>query len=274
MAAGWEKVAQFVLLFRLYQYLLPMKRTNLSALLLGAGTALGSILLLPTRAFAEREYHQVNPGQELTAKILKDGTELWAEAKPQNNRTEYGNAGALEGGSELWATEIREDEPEQAQNNRTERRAKRALEAERVARMTDSLLRVKRFLFVPTRVVTSLPGMPYATLNTYYELAVAGDSLVCSLPYYGYVYNTVYDPDKSPFFFSSTDFTYEIKGAPLGKQKAWVTITARELRSNREFVLTLEVFDNGSASLSLQGVGTQQLQFLGNIMPIPVLSGL
>lgn len=152
---------------------------------------------------------------------------------------------------------------------RSERKIQRRAQAAATARTVDSLLTAKRFLFVPTRVVTQLPDAPYATLTTYYEVAVTPDSLVCSLPYYGYVYNTISDPDRSPFYFTALNPAIRQEGTPAGKQKVWVVIEAREPYNRRSYVLTFEVFDNASASLTIQGTGTQHLQYLGSLFPIP-----
>lgn len=151
----------------------------------------------------------------------------------------------------------------------TGRKARRAAEAAATARTVDSILVAKRFLFVPTRVVTQVPGMPYVTLNTYYEVAVTPDSLVCSLPYYGYVYNTILDPDRSPFYFTALRPDIQVQSLPDGKKKGWIVINAREQYNQRSYVLTFETFSNGSASLTIQGLGTQHLQYLGNLFPIP-----
>ncbi len=151
----------------------------------------------------------------------------------------------------------------------SERKTQRAAQAAATARTVDSLLAAKRFLFVPTRVVTQLPGMSYATLNTYYEVGVTPDSLVCSLPYYGYVYNTLFDPDRSPFYFTAPNPSIRQEGTPSGKQKAWVIVNAREPYNQRSYILTFEVFDNATASLTIQGTGTQHLQYLGSLFPIP-----
>lgn len=159
-------------------------------------------------------------------------------------------------------------QPVQA-SRRSERKARRAAEAAATARTVDSILTARRFLFVPTRVITELPGMPYATLNTYYEVAVTPDSVVCSLPYYGYVYNTIFDPDRSPFYFTALHPEIRQEGVPAGRQKAWVIVNAREPYNRRSYVLTFEVFDNATASLTIQGTGTQHLQYLGNLFPIP-----
>lgn len=156
-----------------------------------------------------------------------------------------------------------------AQTGGNSRKARRAAQAAATARTVDSILVAKRFLFVPTRVVTQLPGMPYVTLNTYYEVAVTPDSLVCSLPYYGYVYNTVLDPDRSPFYFTALRPDIQVQSLPAGKKKGWTVIGAREQYDQRSYVLTIETFDNASASLTIQGTGTQHLQFLGNLLPIP-----
>lgn len=154
-------------------------------------------------------------------------------------------------------------------DSRPGRKGRRAAEAAATARTVDSILVAKRFLFVPTRVVTQMPGMPYVTLNTYYEVAVTPDSLVCSLPYYGYVYNTILDPDRSPFYFTAVRPDIRMQSLPDGKKKGWVVINAREQYNQRSYVLTFETFSNGSASLTIQGAGTQHLQYLGNLFPIP-----
>lgn len=154
-------------------------------------------------------------------------------------------------------------------DRRSKRQQQRAEQAAATARKVDSLLTSKRFLFVPSRVVTQLPGTPYVTLTTYYEVAVTPDSVACTLPYYGYVYNTISNPDRSPFYFVSANPEISQRGVASGKERAWVTVTAREKFNQRVYVLNFEVFDSGEASLTIQGTGTQHLQFLGNIEPIP-----
>ena len=154
-------------------------------------------------------------------------------------------------------------------DRRSKRQQQRAEQAEAAARRIDSLLTSRRFLFVPSRVVTQLPGTPYVTLTTYYEVAVTPDSVACTLPYYGYVYNTISNPDRSPFYFTAANPEISQRGTAAGKERAWVTVTAREKFNQRVYVLTFEVFDSGEASLTIQGSGTQHLQFLGNIEPIP-----
>lgn len=160
------------------------------------------------------------------------------------------------------------------ESRRAERQARRAAQAAATSHTIDSILTLHRFLFVPNRVVTQMPGMPYATLNTYYEVAVTPDSLICNLPYYGYVYNTIYDPARSPYNFTALQPQIRIQNLPAGKEKGWVTIDAREQYNQRSYVLTFEIFSNGSASLTIQGVGTQHLQYLGNLLPITPLPQL
>ena len=154
-------------------------------------------------------------------------------------------------------------------DRRGKRQQQRAEQAAAQARKVDSLLTAKRFLFVPNRVVTQLPGTPYVTLTTYYEVAVTPDSVACTLPYYGYVYNTISNPDRSPFYFTAANPEISQQGTASGKERAWVTVKAREKFNQRVYVLNFEVFDSGEASLTIQGTGTQHLQFLGNIEPIP-----
>lgn len=150
-----------------------------------------------------------------------------------------------------------------------DRKTRRAEQAAATARSVDSILRSERFLFVPNRVVTQITGIPYANLNTYYEVAVTPDSLVCSLPYYGYVYNTIYNPDRSPFFFTAPDPAIRVENLPAGKQKGWIVIGAHERSNHRSYILTFEIFDIGETSLTIQGSGTQHLQFLGTLRPLP-----
>lgn len=151
---------------------------------------------------------------------------------------------------------------------RQDRKARRAAQAAAAQRTIDSSLVVRRFLFVPERVVTQLPGMPYVTLSSYYEVAVTPDSLVSSLPYYGYVYNTIIDPERSPFYFTALRPAIDVRSLPVGNKEGWVSIRCREQYGSRNFVIALEVFTGGSASLTIQGNGTQHLQFLGTVLPL------
>lgn len=158
--------------------------------------------------------------------------------------------------------------PASAGRNDT-RKSRRAEQAAATARSVDSILCSERFLFVPNRVITQITGIPYANLSTYYEVAVTPDSLVCSLPYYGYVYNTIYNPDRSPFFFTASDPAIRVESLPDGKQKGWIVIGAHERSNHRSYILTFEIFDTGETSLTIQGSGTQHLQFLGTLKPLP-----
>lgn len=156
-----------------------------------------------------------------------------------------------------------------AQNSKSQRRIQREKEAEQVARRTDSLIRAREFLFVPSKALTNLPGKSSVDLTTYYEVAVIRDSLVCTLPYFGEVRTSQFDPTKPLLEFESNEITYQVSGQATGKKPLTVTIQTRPKGGGQLFTFIFSVFDNGSASLLVKGTGTQDIQYLGNLMAIP-----
>lgn len=156
-----------------------------------------------------------------------------------------------------------------AQKDKTQRRIQREKEAEQVAHRTDSLVRAQEFLFVPDKAITNLPQKPSVNLDSYYEVAVLKDSLVCTLPYYGEVRTAQFNPTKPLMEFESNEITYQVSGTAAGKKPMTVTIQTKPKGGGQLFTLVFSIFDNGSASLRVRGTGTQDIQYLGNVMAIP-----
>lgn len=157
--------------------------------------------------------------------------------------------------------------PANARTTKAERKAAREAAAALTARSTDSLLRTETFLFVPTHVLTNLPGMRSVVLNTYYEISIGRDSIVSSLPYYGSVERLMPDVARSPFEFISLDFNYRQTAPLIGRKYAVVNIQAKEQRTHRIFTLIFEIFPNATANLLIRESASQQLTFIGNILP-------
>lgn len=99
-------------------------------------------------------------------------------------------------------------------------------------------------------------------LSPYYELKLTPDTVSAYLPYYGRAYRASLDPSEGGIKFTSTDFEYTItEGSKPGN---W-HIHLQTMDTKRQFTLYLNVWDNGSAHLSVNDPDRQSIAFQGNI---------
>jgi hypothetical protein len=99
-------------------------------------------------------------------------------------------------------------------------------------------------------------------LTSRYDLVVAGDSIVCDLPYYGRAYSAPINPSEGGIHFASAKSDYSVS-ANTKKKKWTITIKPKDVSGVDE--LTLEIFDNGSASLHATLRDRQSISFNGYI---------
>ncbi|MBN8859785.1 MAG: DUF4251 domain-containing protein [Sphingobacteriales bacterium] len=98
-------------------------------------------------------------------------------------------------------------------------------------------------------------------LNGVYDLTISDNEITSFLPYMGRIYMPLLDPMEGPLRFTSKDFTYS---ASEDRKKGWtISIKPKDVRSVREF--TLNVQDNGNATLQVTGNDRQPVTFYGYI---------
>ena len=92
-----------------------------------------------------------------------------------------------------------------------------------------------------------------------YDLKVSKDSVEAYLPYYGRAYTSSMDPSESGIKFKSKDFNYN---SSERKKGGW-TITIRPKDTKDMQNMTLSVFKDGYATLSITNNNRQAISFNG-----------
>ncbi len=120
----------------------------------------------------------------------------------------------------------------------------------------------KNFDFVAERMIPA-KGMP-SNITDFYNLKVSNDSLYVQLPYRGQAYLPPIDPSQSPLDFTSTSFDYTFTESA---DKMNVTIKPKDKQNVQQFML--EIFSNGSATLSINSSDRQGISYNGYIVANP-----
>ena len=97
--------------------------------------------------------------------------------------------------------------------------------------------------------------------NSGYQLSVEKDSLSARLPYYGRAYRSTMNSNDAGINFNSNEFTYVTKKKKKGN---WI-ITIKPKNAMDAQVLTLNVTENGYASLNVNSNNKQSISFNGYI---------
>lgn len=93
----------------------------------------------------------------------------------------------------------------------------------------------------------------------YYELKVTPDSIVAFLPYYGRAFNPSLNPNDSGVRFTSKKFEYK---SVKGKKHGWnININTQDVNEN--YRITLNIGDDGYATLSLNSNNKQSISYNG-----------
>lgn len=169
--------------------------------------------------------------------------------------------------AEASAQDKAQDNKEKKATKSQIRRQLKAEAEERQIFVIDSILKAQRFTFVAERAITSLQDQPYLTLNYRAYLTVEGNAVRSQLPYYGYSTNASYGTSTSPLDFDAKDITYQT--APLTTKKngkAFVAIQARS--AGKGYTIGIEIFNNGSAAMSVNISAGNGQTFYGYIEPI------
>lgn len=99
-------------------------------------------------------------------------------------------------------------------------------------------------------------------LSPYYDVKVSKDTVRAYLPYYGRAYVAPMNPDDNGIKFTSTKFEYKVTA---GKRKRNHLIEIKTKDTSREFVLSFDIWENGSARLNVSDSNRQPISFQGNI---------
>jgi hypothetical protein len=122
-----------------------------------------------------------------------------------------------------------------------------------------SLVESKNYVF---KAQTALPARGRTRpLNTDFDLRVSGDTLISYLPYFGRAYSAPINPSQGPLNFTSTEFDYKVTDRRKG---GWdIVIMPKDVQDPRQ--MSLSVFDNGTASLTVTSNNRQPISFNGYI---------
>lgn len=120
-----------------------------------------------------------------------------------------------------------------------------------------SMVTSQNFIFIPERV-NPMTGSS-RPLSPGFELSVFPDTVISYLPYFGRAYAPVY-PGEGGVQFTSTDFQY--KTTKSGDK--W-KIRLRFKDASDVNQMLLDVFDNGTATLSINSNRRQSITYYGYV---------
>lgn len=100
-------------------------------------------------------------------------------------------------------------------------------------------------------------------LTSSYELKVSKDMVTAYLPYFGRAYVAPIDPSEGGIKFTSTDFKYRFV---YGKHPGNWKVTIKTSIKGRSMTLFLEVWENGTAQLTVDDPDRQTISFDGYIV--------
>ncbi|SFL41632.1 DUF4251 domain-containing protein [Proteiniphilum acetatigenes] len=139
--------------------------------------------------------------------------------------------------------------------------AQTAVEKEKQAADVRNAVEVPDFTFKATYAYPT--GYKSVYLSPYYDVKVSPDTVVAYLPYYGRAYRAPMDPREGGYRFTSTDFEYRAdKGNERGNWN--VEITLHDL--GRPVTFRFDIWENGTARLSVNDVDRQQISFQGDLV--------
>lgn len=130
---------------------------------------------------------------------------------------------------------------------------------EKKAAAITNMVEARNYVF---KAQTALPSSGNTRQLTYdFDLRISKDTVISDLPYFGRAYAAPINPAESPLHFTSTTFDYAVADRKKG---GWdITITPKDAQDPKK--LTLTVFDNGSASLTVTSYNRQPISFNGYV---------
>ena len=132
-----------------------------------------------------------------------------------------------------------------------------AQKAEQVKKVTAALNR-RQYKIAIARMYPM--NGPSKTVTYGYSVEVKNDSLFSYLPYFGRAYNVPYGGGKG-LNFSAPIGSYQEEVAKNGKRRIEIGLTNEE----DTYLYILEVFDNGSSTVSVMSRQREQISYSGNM---------
>lgn len=122
-----------------------------------------------------------------------------------------------------------------------------------------SIVEARNYVF---KAQTALPTSGSTRqLTSDFDLRISKDTIVSDLPYFGRAYTAPMNPSEGPLQFTSTDFQYSVSDRKKG---GWeVIITPKDIQDPRQ--LTMNIFDNGTASVVVTSYNRQPISFNGYV---------
>ena len=122
-----------------------------------------------------------------------------------------------------------------------------------------TLLQSKRYTFT-AQYAQPMSGRQ-VNLTTLYTLTIAGDSLICDLPYYGVAYVAPADPSKNDFRFISNHFDYKV--SPSKHSRYIISIQIKDRTAVQQ--MYLNVSKKGYATLQVTPTNKQAISYYGKV---------
>jgi len=132
-----------------------------------------------------------------------------------------------------------------------------AQKAEQVKKVTAALNR-RQYKIAIARMYPM--NGPSKTVTYGYSVEVKNDSLFSYLPYFGRAYNVPYGGGKG-LNFSAPIGSYQEEVAKNGKRRIEIGLTNEE----DTYLYILEVFDNGSSTVSVMSRQREQISYSGDM---------
>lgn len=139
--------------------------------------------------------------------------------------------------------------------------AQTSVEKEKQAADVRNAVEMGDFLFKASYAYPT--GYKSIYLSPYYDVKVSPDTVKVYLPYYGRAYRAPMDPREGGYRFTSTDFAYRA-GAPGKKGTRSVTIDFHDV--NRPVTFRFDIWENGTARLSVNDTDRQPISFQGDLV--------
>lgn len=112
------------------------------------------------------------------------------------------------------------------------------------------------------RVNMALPaGGRSVSLSSPYDVKIAGDSVICHLPYFGRAYSIPYGGGEGLIFTTTTE-DYKLEYGKRGVTK--ISFSARTKEDM--YMFAIEIHTNGSSSVWVQPNNKQSITFIGEMV--------
>lgn len=125
----------------------------------------------------------------------------------------------------------------------------------------DSLVQSGSFVFIPRTVIPT--GARSRQVNADFFLRIGRDTVQSYLPYFGRAFTAPTPGSRGVMDFTITDFDYSVSQGSRNEQ----VITIRPRTGTDVQELTVEVFENGSATVRAQSNNRQPISYNGIAQP-------